>query len=486
MRLKWIVLLITVPFAAQAQNEVDALRYSRLGFGGTSRHNAMAGSMSVIGGDVSAMHVNPAGLARFTKSEFTLSFNYLDFASDAVFNGSSHSNGKGNFNLSNIALVGALKTEQGSDWRSVQLGLAYTRLNNFNNRSTISGVNNTSLLDVFAHDAAGIPENYLIDDRPFTSGPAYWAYLIDPLDTNAHTYGAALPLGADVKQTRTTNRSGGMGETAISFSGNYMDKVYLGMTVGFPGVRYSETYNHQEEVLDPGSDLESFNYRTSLTTRGTGINAKFGIIVAPTDWIRLGVALHTASGISLSDRWSSTIRSQFRDGKSYQEESVLGEYNYRVRTPGRYIGSIGFVIGRYGLISADYEYVDYRRARLRPEMLTMGNPYNFGAENQAIRDSYQATSNIRIGGELRLNPFALRAGYAIYGSPYREGTTDNNAVRTSYSAGIGYRNNFFYVDATYVLTEWAEDFFLYDPQITNAAIIKNHVGLFSLSMGVRF
>jgi hypothetical protein len=73
--------------------------------------------------------------------------------------------------------------------------------------------------------------------------------------------------------------------------------------------------------------------------------------------------------------------------------------------------------------------------------------------------------NIRVGTEWRLSRISLRAGYAIYGSPYNNNLNDGK--RESYSGGIGYRGKNFEVDFAYVRSIMKEDYYLYSYSNTN-------------------
>ena len=55
------------------QNLTDGLRYSMEDIGGTARFRAMSGAFNSLGGDMSAIALNPAGSSIFTRSEMTLS-----------------------------------------------------------------------------------------------------------------------------------------------------------------------------------------------------------------------------------------------------------------------------------------------------------------------------------------------------------------------------------------------------------------------------
>ncbi|MDD2323034.1 MAG: hypothetical protein PHT77_09410, partial [Bacteroidales bacterium] len=51
-----------------AQTAEDALRYSRITFGGTARSMAMAGAFGALGADFSTLSTNPAGIGVYNKS----------------------------------------------------------------------------------------------------------------------------------------------------------------------------------------------------------------------------------------------------------------------------------------------------------------------------------------------------------------------------------------------------------------------------------
>jgi opacity protein-like surface antigen len=124
----------------------------------------------------------------------------------------------------------------------------------------------------------------------------------------------------------------------------------------------------------------------------------------------------------------------------------------------RAVGSIGFIIGKYGIIGADYEMVDYTSARLR------SYSYKYIDENKNIRSKYTVASNLRVGAEARIQPMSVRIGYALYGNPYKP-AEKMDGTRTSYTAGIGFREDNFFVDFAYVYTQWNEDYYLYDPDV---------------------
>ena len=72
-----------------AQNDIDAMRYSQLTFGGTARFASMAGSMGALGGDISTLSFNPAGLAIFRKTEITITPSIFSQTTSSTYNGNN-------------------------------------------------------------------------------------------------------------------------------------------------------------------------------------------------------------------------------------------------------------------------------------------------------------------------------------------------------------------------------------------------------------
>ena len=75
-------IILTLIFILQtiivnAQNEIDALRYSMTDLSGSARYTAMGGAFGSLGGEFSSLSSNPAGLGMYQYSEisFTPIFN---------------------------------------------------------------------------------------------------------------------------------------------------------------------------------------------------------------------------------------------------------------------------------------------------------------------------------------------------------------------------------------------------------------------------
>jgi hypothetical protein len=448
----------------QAQNEVDVLRYSFTGFGGTARFNAMGGSFGALGGDLSAITINPAGIGLYRRSELVFTPSLFSQRVTSTYNGTANDDNRTNFRIENFGIVIGGKNDNTNEhgWQSFALGITYNRYQSYQANLFMQGRASSSQADAWSNSANGKGPSGL---NPFAEGLAWNAYLLNTLPNDTTRYNDTIPDGVFVDQEKRIQQRGGMGEWSFSFGGNYSEKLFVGVTLNLPSIRYEESSTYTEEVNDSISDFKNFAYNQSLSTRGNGFNLRVGLIYRPIDLVRFGFSVQTPTILRMSDDFSASMQSLI-GGRVFEVSSPLGEYDYTIRTPLRATGSIAFIIGKKGAINMDYEYVDYSDGRLR------ANDYGFSDENNAVRNKYRVGQNIRVGGELRLKPISLRGGMAYYSNPYAE-NVNNETTRISITGGIGYRDpeDRFYFDFALINTRMTENYYFYTPELTSP--VKN-------------
>ncbi len=471
-----IIGLLAIPFVS-AQNETDALRYSRLIPGGTARFASTGSAFGALGGDFSSLSLNPAGIAIYRGSEFTISpsLNYSQV--DTRYFNTLMDDMKYDLTLGNVGVVFAfpVSNREEGGWQFINMGFGINRHNNFNDRWIAQGFNNNSSLMTSMMEQAN-REGSVENLSDFSTGLAWDTWLLGEDDDG---FFVDMPDGM-VKQRQETDVSGSMREFVLSMGANYNDRVYIGATFGFPSVRYKEESRYTEEDSENRSAIfNSLAYTTNLKTEGNGYNFKVGAIVRVTDMIRLGGAFHSPTFLDLSDRYSATMRSDLNlDYDAQSSSSPEGRFDYELNTPLKAMGSLGLVFGTRGLVSIDYEFTDYSDARLRSP------DYSFMEENNTIRDSFTAQHGIRLGGELRFHPVILRAGYGHYTSPYVSGVNDGQ--RSLISGGIGLREQSYFIDFSYTHSFYEEDYYLY--QLDGLAPVEREFSAnnFRVTFGWRF
>ena len=98
-----ISLILQLNFLS-AQTTPDALRFSRITGTGSARSAAMGGAFGALGGDLSAIHINPAGTGVYRKAEVSYT-SVLDF---------SRTDSEGLKGQSNAYLIGSAGSASGT------------------------------------------------------------------------------------------------------------------------------------------------------------------------------------------------------------------------------------------------------------------------------------------------------------------------------------------------------------------------------------
>lgn len=433
----------------------DALRFTQWGQYGSGRVFGIAGAGATLGGDMSATFLNPAGLGFYNRNQFMLT------------PGVSMSNYSTNYNGSNIDAdetlfqfpsAGAVINFNKSDlipggWRGATLGITYNRLNSFDQTLEYAAFNeNSSVVDAMIDNAFGL--------FPFQLGGleqvGYDHYLINPDPQNQQTY-LSFVEGFPV-QSEYIQKKGFIDQINIAVGGNYDDKIYVGAGVGIVNSRYSmnRIYNEQFE----NSALSTFTIDELLSVRGNGINANLGLILRPSQFLKIGASVTTPTWYTFSEESDAFYTSVYNDydvadfldengNRIIEEDTVLSTLqsgtdlfvsDYELRTPIKYNVGASLLVGKIGFITADVEFLDYSSASVS------SLDFNESADNNTIESIYQSTMNARVGAEIRLSVLRLRAGVALIGDPYSDAFDGVDRSQRIYSAGIGVYSRGFFAD----------------------------------------
>jgi hypothetical protein len=462
-----------------AQIPEDVLRYSYLPQHGTARNMAIGGAMGSLGGDLNALYVNPAGLAMYKTSEIVLSPGFMFNNNKANFRGTSSSSNKSNFDIGTSGLVTGFNTV-GSKWTNQAFSFGINQTANFNNTIFYKGTNNQSsyseqFVEQLAKSRLSLDKALNNPEFAYGTAPAIYTYLVDVFkNPNGNdSIIRSLPeflldKGIALNQQKTITTSGGIYELALGYAANMDDKLYLGGSVGVPIVNYTRSTNYRES--DPTNDARNnfnfFELNDYLTTKGFGLNAKLGLIYKPSEFIRLGLAVHTPTLYSLTDKQSSDLTTDSEDYNRVAKVASttftgdqVGSTKYSATTPWKAIISGSYVIREIndtrkqrGFITADIEFLGYNGTNFRAdgENVTSQDQQYYNQLKTVINNQYKSAVNFRLGGELKFNTIMFRAGGAYYSNPYKDANLKSNIMQAS--GGLGYRNHGVFVDLTYVHT----------------------------------
>jgi hypothetical protein len=474
-----LVLNLIISTAIFAQTPEDALRYSFYPQNGSARNLAIGGAMGSLGGDITATYVNPAGLGFYKTGEFVLTPGFLLNNNKTNFRETANKNKKNAFGFGPSGWVwGFGSRNKPKVSNAVSFGITQTA--NFNNSIQYKGLNNySSFSEQFAEEFA--KSGYTIDQAlnsssplPYGSAPALFTYLIDTVKVNGiyQVKGAPeyiLDAGQALRQEMNRTTKGGISELAIGFAHNSNDKWLWGATIGLPIINYTSSINFKEFDTSNNSSnyFKNFEYTDEYTTKGIGANIKMGVIYRPQEYIRLGLALHTPTFMSLTDKRTTTLHTllenpsgDFKSTSQTFTNNKPGETIYTQTTPFKAIFSASYVFREVantkrqkGFITADVEYVNYKGSRFGSDnTVNTGSTANdetyYKQLNSVIKSEYKGNLNFKVGGELKFNTIMGRLGFAYYGNPYKDAPAKVN--RMLLSGGLGYRNKGMFIDLTYV------------------------------------
>ncbi|MEP6746087.1 MAG: hypothetical protein ABJB86_00090 [Bacteroidota bacterium] len=473
-----------------AQIPEDALKYSWFGPNGTARTQAIGGAIGALGADVTANYVNPAGLAFFKTSDFVISPGFSSLKNNNTFRGDSKSDNKSFFNLGTSGAVFGFNNPN-SRWNGSAFSFAVSTIANFNNRISYTGKNNfSSYGEQYAEDAAAAASHgYTFDDMlngvngqqvvSLGTKLAIYSYLIDtltvpglPASQNPQIVSMAmwnnLKNGSAflVNQQNNIETSGGITEIAVGFAATHSDKFYLGGSLGIPIVSYTKNsvFTETDATGNANNNFEHSTLTERSTTQGIGVNLKVGAIYKPVDQLRVGLAIHSPTLYGLKDTYYASMTTNTENyvhtgnstitASSDQTFSSSPEYKYDLTSPWKFIVSGAYVIHEVedvkqqrGFISADVEYLTYRSNSYKTADENDDGSY-YKSVNQGIKAYYKNAVNFRVGGEVKFNTIMARLGWSYYTNPYKDSDLKGNKMFLS--GGIGYRNQGFFVDITYI------------------------------------
>lgn len=525
-----------------AQTVYDAAKIADKDLNGTARFVGMGGAMSALGGDISTIGTNPAGIGIYRSHDVMTSFSLSSFGTDANYMGNNLSTSKMKGSYDNLGFVLSTKIGNKTTLRYVNFGFNYHKSNSFYGNMEMGGdLGNQSQSYYMAQQAAGI-ESW--GNSPYTDVNIGWlsvlgydGWLITDITTDKtgtpyldedgnqindvngnplyRTPGVYYGLYDNGNASYRSEQRGGIEQYDFNISFNIKDRVYLGLTLG----AYSVDYNKYTTYGESYENGEYYSLTSNNQIVGAGFDVKLGAIIRPFEYspLRVGLAVHTPTFYSLDYKTRAYVESSLYDPVTGKNEAasvateniVDGDMirEFRLQTPWLYNVSLGYTIGNSWALGAEYEYQDYSSMEFRDPQ---GFSDSFEFENSTTA-MLKGVHTFRAGLEYKVIPqFAIRAGYnyrsalfnkdAFKDLPINSIQTDtdfsNTQALNNYTVGIGYRGSMFYADLAYKFTSCKSDFYPFvnmnqtdnvleitSPEATKVTDSRSQV---LLTLGVRF
>jgi putative membrane protein len=514
-----LIMLSFVMYNVSAQNYKDALRYSTEDLDGTARFKGMSGAFGAIGGDFSAISINPAGSSVFSGGQIggTLGSNVTK--NTITYNGTQVKNRDTDFNLNQFGAVFPIPIST-SGWKKISFGFNYQNTKNFDaSNFSFSGKSDQNLGDYFKYYADGIQQqdllletyqNKVVVDRNtlqdiyFNMGRAggnraytlrnallgHYVGLIRPhigrdeiktTDSDAVAnailqetqYDKNVSDGANQNFERVT--SGGVTRYNFNFSTQYDDFLYLGLNLNAHRINQKDKLSHWE-TYGSTSTITNAYFENEFLTKGSGFSFQLGAIVKATKDLRLGVTYTSPTWYTFNQEYTQYLSTNNRT--SFADPRVIVTLpDYKFRTPGSWTASAAYLFSKYAIVSVDYIYKDYKNLHFRSAAKN--------SENDIIEKQLGETSTVRIGTEFRIpiktketaNYVSLRAGYRYEQSPYRMKVAPIGDLN-GYSFGAGVTLGGIRLDASYDIAKQTNLYQMYETVLTDNAQIKSTYGNF--------
>lgn len=517
MKTLLLSLCCVISITTFAQIPEDVIRFSYFTQNGTARSLGSGAVMGSLGGDLTAVFVNPAGLGFYKTNEAVISGGFIFQKNKGTYRTDDFSNSNHFMNFGPSGFVAAVPDLQKQN-NSRAFALAFTQKASFNRVLNYNGLNNySSFSEQFAEEFTGLnKKGYSIDDvlnvnsvAPYTAATSLYTYLIDTVRVNGNLIIKAAPeylldAGQALRQQMSRTTKGGLYELAFSYAGNIENKFLYGGTLGIPIVSYENntSFSERDTSANTTNHFSSFTYNDNYTTKGAGINLKAGVIYRPKEYIRLGFALHSPDFMQLTDRRRSTLTTAlenpvntFNVTSDMFTNNQRGQSKYIQSSAWRALLSASYVFREItdvtkqrGFISADVEYVNHNGSKFSSnnEEPTEDEKIYYRSLNNVIKDIYKGAVNIKVGGELKFNTIMVRGGFGYYGSPYKDAPVKSNQM--TISGGLGYRNKGFFADLAYVYAkEKGSDIpYRLSSSKSTYASVNDQRGNITVSVGVKF
>lgn len=501
-----------------SQSEYDAIKFSDNDINGSARFMGMAGAFGSLGGDASAVGINPAGLGIYRGSELSFGTNLQFMNSQANTNAGQFHVSDLDFTFNNFNFVinfGKNETKQKGLITS-SFAFGFNKLKNFDREiygkakdqegsmtdyiANLTTSNGDHYLDM-QYDGSYNPFNGNNANAPWLGVMAYQTFLIDTIPGTTNQYQSLLGPGELVNPSYLFSEEGYINEWSFAYGGNISNKLYFGAKIGIRDLQYNSHTKYSEEFENGGS----MSLSNSIETTGTGFNFSAGLIARPVKFLRLGAAFHTPTFYTINTLYSAVMSSSLSN--NYTQASPIGSQSYLLRTPYELDLSGALIFGKVGLLSFDYEYKDFSSSKLEGTNWDGASLYQ---DNNAYMDTcFNKVQTLRLGAEVKITKeFAIRFGVAgktpivnddkkllLYSNTTTSTTqymndktlSSTSMFSTRYiTGGFGYREENWFVDFACVFQKQSQEFNTYTATNNTPYNILSYTNNFVATLGFRF
>lgn len=406
----------------------------------TARSMSMKNAFGALGGDLSAIAINPAATAIFNRSSVSMTLGLSNKNLNSNFYGGYTENNHTNMNLSQLG--GVLVFENGYELNKLNFAINYQINNEFKNDWTASGI----------------------------SLPTWGQNYFNSLDITQYNV---------LKSQKYRNISSGIqSEINFSMGADFEDSFFFGLSFSSHDFNLKEEATRKEYATNGANAyVDAYEYFWQ-NVKGEGFSLGIGFIYKPVHFLRLGLSYVSPTWYEVHEEsnffketpndfigYYNVLYSADQPSYNNNFNKLLG-YDYQMRTPSKFTGSFATVIDKFALISLDVIHQNFKGIKVNPT-------YEFEDVNNSINTSLKNTLTYNLGAELRIDKFSLRGGYNYTQNPYINAIDTDNLK--GYSVGMGYKFGNYNFDIAYDYSTQTEyqDFYPEFNNINGAELSKN-------------
>ena len=493
------IIIIFQTTVAQTVNDVTVFLSEELN--GSARYNSMAGAFGALGGDLTAVSVNPAGSSVFLHSEFGSTLNYVNNAIESSYFGSRANKEDNNLKLDQIGAIFIFNnTNSESSWSRLATGINSHRVSKFDYMATVSGRNSRGIDTYFIHftdglnfenlplyDGETIEEVYRIlgEENGFAAQQAflgYQSYIINPFsfEDGETQYYSNVEYG-QLDHRLDILSKGLHRKTALNFSGLYNNILHLGINLNLHKLEYHSDQSFYETGQYSESPVYNIDFENGLSSFGQGVSVQIGAIVRLKN-LRLGLTYDSPQFLEISDQTKQKVSSFYIDQgfvvKETIDPNIINSYEaYLINLPSKTTLSAAYVFGGKGLLSLDYGIQNAANTVLSRNV-SSGYLNNL---TSSLPDTFGSIQTIKVGGEYRFNDISLRAGILNRNNAHKSVSTSDHAF--TFGLGLDFGSNT--LSLSFVQLNNNKKFNMFSEGLTDPYTLSNNISQVSLSYNIK-
>ena len=229
----------------QESTTQDALRYAIDNLNGTARFRGMSGAFGAVGGDLSAININPAGSVFFNNNYASASVSSFNKNNKANYFGTNSKDFSSKLDINQLGaiLVFNSNIEKSNDWNKIAVAINYENNSNLNNNTSFSGLNPYNSIDSYflrfanglgnegvfnvANTGAYFEDLNFIDQQAWLG---YNSYILEYDETN-NIYFTNVPDSGNYIQRKNSSSVGYNSKVTANVATSYKDKISFGLNL---------------------------------------------------------------------------------------------------------------------------------------------------------------------------------------------------------------------------------------------------------------